>query len=1464
MRSLRFAILFVAACSVPEENFRHITDGHPGDGPADAMPDGPGSVPMLTAAPTADVMLGDVIVGQASAKSSITVSNNGDQTSGAITIAFDDTTLGLALTDDMCSGQPLAGHHTCTFAVQFTPPQSGTANTMLRIDAAPGGAMSKVVSGRGLTQGMVDVVEASYDFSSVGIDTGPVTKTFTIRNTGQTTIGAPVPTTANGDASYAIQSHTCTVPLAQTGTCTVVVAFDPATVGMKAGSLTVTSTGGGGMDSATLAGIGTAHVAVTLAGTGTGLVTSTQVGINCGTQCAADFSSSPVTLTALASLGSTFGGWSGDCTGMGSCSLPLDGGKTVTATFTVNVYNLTIVQNGTGTGSLATSLSPAGAVGMSCGTGCTAYPYQTMVTLTPTAATGSVFSGWSGDCAGTTTCSVTMDHARNVVATFARQQFPLTVINAGTGTGNVASNMPGVNGGIDCGTSCNDTYDYNAMVVLTATPATGTNPAVAWAGCLSSTATTCNVTMTAAHSVTATFTAGSYVLTITPPANGSVTTADGNINCAGTCSKSYAYQAAIVLTAAPATGYHFDHWVGGPCNTSTTATCVFAGGMPAANTTTQALFAIDSELLTVNVGGTGTGVVTSNPGTIMCPGSACTQSFNYNTPITLTAAPQSGAVVTWTGCTPGAGNTCTLTITQPTTVGVTFSTGPQTLTVHIAGNAAGTVTGNVAPLINCPGACTQTYAFNQTVVLTATAGGGASFTGWSGDCSGPGTCTVVMSALRDVTANFFGGNQTLTLAKAGNGTGTLSVNPSQTAISCNADASVCVYPFGTTIQVAQTPAANSMFGGWAGACTGASACTLTMDQPRNVTATFSLLRERLQLQITGGGTVTPSPLGTPCPSPAVRCWDYDYGSPITLNPAADSGSSFSSWSPVCAGSTAPCMFNITSNLTETATFVPNVTLAVTINGDGVGTVTSNIGGISCFSGSAIGCSADFPSTPVQQVTLTAAQGSASIFTGWSGGGCGTAPSCVVTMNQAQSVTATFLHVYKMTAGSMGNGSVTQTVGSGTQVGGCGTNCFSYTSGTRVQLTANAGTSAYFSDWGTTGPCVGSGNPCTVAMTGDFSVTANFGIQYQLTISKTGSGTVTSSDSLINCGAACSASFPAGSMVMLTASPSSDSVFATWTGCTSSTGNQCTVTMDQAKTVSVAFYYDLDIGISAGSGTVAFGTTGGITCSPASGYSGCQGFAPTTSVAVTATPATGYHFTGWGGACSGTGTCNVTLAAAKFVTAAFAVNTYTVTVSMTSLNAGPNTITGLTCSGTSCTGTFAYNATVSLVASPEVNNGRFTGWTGLPPSCTGNNGTCSFVMPGNALTGTAGFDWFATMKILANRGFPPSLGPVSSQATSTGAAILNCTNTTTLAGTCSVHLNRNQALTITFKGNPLGASDTWTSCESDPQSAFFVSGSGSCAPSPTNPATCSFTASVPGVFTSEVDTACCPPGSPCPF
>jgi len=78
----------------------------------------------------------------------------------------------------------------------------------------------------------------------------------------------------------------------------------------------------------------TFSLTVSSTGTGTGTVTSVPAGINCGSDCSETYNSgTQVTLSAAAGTSSSFAGWSGSCSGTGSCVVTMDAAKSVTATF---------------------------------------------------------------------------------------------------------------------------------------------------------------------------------------------------------------------------------------------------------------------------------------------------------------------------------------------------------------------------------------------------------------------------------------------------------------------------------------------------------------------------------------------------------------------------------------------------------------------------------------------------------------------------------------------------------------------------------------------------------------------------------------------------------------------------------------------------------------------------------------------------------------------------------------------------------------------------------------------------------------------------------------------------------------------------------------------------------------------------------------------------------------------------
>ncbi len=139
----------------------------------------------------------------------------------------------------------------------------------------------------------------------------------------------------------------------------------------------------------------------------------------------------------------------------------------------------------------------------------------------------------------------------------------------------------------------------------------------------------------------------------------------------------------------------------------------------------------------------------------------------------------------------------------------------------------------------------------------------------------------------------------------------------------------------------------------------------------------------------------------------------------------------------------------------------------------------------------------------------------------------------------------------------------------------------------LTLTAITGSQSSFTGWQGCDSVVGK--VCTITVDGNETMTSLFQplVNYTLTTSKagTGSGSISGNTRV---------SYSQGTSVVLTATPSSNSVFSGWTGCTTVSGTKCTVTMNAAKTVTAKFTlktYSLSITkTGTGSGT-ALGTLG---------------------------------------------------------------------------------------------------------------------------------------------------------------------------------------------------------------------------------------------------------------------------------
>jgi hypothetical protein len=137
---------------------------------------------------------------------------------------------------------------------------------------------------------------------------------------------------------------------------------------------------------------------------------------------------------------------------------------------------------------------------------------------------------------------------------------------------------------------------------------------------------------------------------------------------------------------------------------------------------------------------------------------------------------------------------------------------------------------------------------------------------------------------------------------------------------------------------------------------------------------------------------------------------------------------------------------------------------------------------------------------------------------------------------------------------------------------------------------------------------------------------------------------------------------------------------------------------------------------AGKGRVT-SDAGGINCPGACTSSQEQGLTMT----LTASAQPGSRFTGWTGACTGTGPCAVTLDAAKDVTATFApAAPVALKVSISGKGRVVSSPAGVSCPGR-CSGSFTADGTVALRAIPAKGY-RLAAWSG---ACHGQ-GACKVV------------------------------------------------------------------------------------------------------------------------------------------
>ncbi|MFK5970917.1 MAG: Calx-beta domain-containing protein [Candidatus Marithrix sp.] len=455
-----------------------------------------------------------------------------------------------------------------------------------------------------------------------------------------------------------------------------------------------------------------------------------------------------VTLTANASSGSTFNGWSSGC----SSSFTITDDITCTATFTKkttsttnntttpqpSTVNLTMRFSGFGSGTIKSSPS-----GINCNSQdeetCRAtFDTATKVTLSYIADEGSEFRYWSGvlDCNDGELFLI-----KSTMCTVHFALLPTDLNIKITGKGTVINETNNIN----CSQNCTKTLNGNTKLTLIAEPKLGW-VFDKWEGDCDATG---KVTLNAEKQCTAIFIEGEPLqLHILKTGNGYVTSNPTGIDCGEDCVEEYANGLTIALTAVPDEGWEFEGWRGHCAETQTAiitesdryCRAVFIlpqTDIPPEDTTIITPIEQQVKLTITKIG---EGVITAEG--IQCGDICSKENYTVGSRLNLTATPADGwELWSWTGDCDANGN---VILNEDKTCQALFGQSglPSDLTVVKYGN------GKIISQpdgINCGIDCNEAkYEFSSgdQITLNAIPDSDWQLEGWRGHCDDTGKVII--------------------------------------------------------------------------------------------------------------------------------------------------------------------------------------------------------------------------------------------------------------------------------------------------------------------------------------------------------------------------------------------------------------------------------------------------------------------------------------------------------------------------------------------------------------------------------------------------------------------------------------------------------------------------------------------------------------------------------------------------
>ena len=999
------------------------------------------------------------------------------------------------------------------------------------------------------------------------------------------------------------------------------------------------------------------------------------------------------TFTATATTGSVFGDWGDACSSeqrTPSCTLSPTGETVVSARF---AHRLQVVVLGEGTvRSSDAGLDGDGVdcvstpAGMSCPED---YVTDRRVLLTATGSLDWPFSSWEGcDSVDGETCTVTMDRAHEVRATFGRQ-VAVEVVGGGSVTVNPGQRV--------CAGQCAFAFTPGESVTVEATADTGSTR-YDWLGdCESETGDTCALgAVDRNFALTARF--GYDVTTTFDAATGDVdrNESEASIACStgsGDC-RSFLPGTQVTYTAVAGSSpaYGFSGWQGLCSSAGSNVACnLTIGGAGSVQATFERAVQVGVQLIN-NGQANGTVAASPQPNAAGCSVDCSDRYWLSTGQVDLTAnAPTGTRFVGWSRV--GGGNACegsdssascrvNIADAQDRVLEARFVS-DQVVTVTFRGEGTGTITPDAdppSPNWTCSATqCSGEFAAGQTVTFDANTTGInhlETFRSLEPNCDGGTTCTVVIGSLDITIAAEFEVEREFRLTFAGGGDGTVVLPPSfeqANSLTCTANCSR-VYLSGREFELTATPDPDNVFDRWQPTCSGTvpNGCQVTMDaDPKLLTVRFEPPRT-LDLELLGSGTanIDIGGLGNPagcsgavpqvCPT-----FNFPSGSTATLTVQPTAGTNFVQWGGDCAGTVGTvCTLDMTANRSVTATFEQRTAdITVAFGGDAAAS-----GLVRWVSPSRNDCNGPTACTETvnegTSVVLQAVDGAGYQFQQWTGCDSPSGNDCTLTASSDRTVTADFTALNGVTVAVNGSGrgrinwsNPSRPPCEVNAPSTCPTEFVVQNQDVTLQAVA-ADADTELVGW-TSGCDSVSGNDCILNnVTAAETPAAEFAALHDITITLAGDGggrvVWTDPSTFPDCipGTCAPQRVREGTTVVLTAQTVAGSEFNGWSGCDTVTGTNneiCTLNSVSADRTPVASYFlDRTIAVSmlgTGAAGIEFRVGGVVveSCDPSTTleYSCVGTFSYSAgTVTLTAVEGAGTTFQGWANGCTGTGTCLV--------------------------------------------------------------------------------------------------------------------------------------------------------------------------------------------------------------------------------